>query len=288
MKNKKIGWIGTGVMGKSMCSFIIKQEYEVLIYNRTKQKAQELIDIGAIWCDSPKQVAQNSDIIFTMVGFPKDVESSIFGNEGILENMKEGSIYIDMTTSKPVLAIEIFNKAQQKRISTLDCPVTGGDIGAKNGTLTIFAGGDKKTFEQVLPILELMGKNVQYVGSAGAGQHAKMCNQIAVAAGIIGTVETLIYAKHSGLDLNQIISMVGSGAGASWQITNMGPRIINKDFDPGFYIKHFIKDLEIALQECEKMEINLPGLNLAHDLYIKAQQKGYENLGTQGLYKLFE
>lgn len=288
MESKKIGWIGTGVMGSSMCRYLQKAGHEIFVYNRTKSKANELLENGATWCENPKQVAENSDIIFTIVGFPKDVEDVILGENGVLEGSKKGTIIVDMTTSNPELAKQIYNTAKKKEVLSLDCPVTGGDLGAKNATLTIFAGGDKTTFNTIKPLLELMGKKIGLMGSAGAGQHAKMANQIAIATTIIGTVESLRYAKAANLDLNQFIELAGAGSAGSWQLSNMGPRIVNGDFNPGFYIKHFIKDLGIALEECKKMGIKLEGLELGYKLYNKAKEMGYENLGTQGLYKLLE
>jgi 3-hydroxyisobutyrate dehydrogenase len=288
MEQKKIGWIGTGVMGNSMCSYLQKAGHEIFVYNRTKSKAYQLIQNGATWCDSPKEVAENSDIIFSIVGFPKDVKEVILEENGVLAGSKPNTIIIDMTTSSPELAKEISKECEKQNITAFDCPVTGGDLGAKNGTLTIFAGGDENKFQIIKPLLELMGKNIGLMGNSGSGQHAKLANQISIAGSIIGTCETLVYAKHAGLDLEEIIKLVGSGSAGSWQLNNMGPRIIQGDFNPGFFIKHFIKDLGLALEECEKMKIDLPGLKLAFKLYNKARYMGYEDLGTQGLYKLFE
>jgi len=285
---EKIGWIGLGVMGKSMCSHILKKGYEVSIYTRTKEKALELIELGAKWKSSPKEVAENSDIIFLIVGYPKDVEEVILSNEGILSGCKENSIIVDMTTSKPSLAEEIYKKAKEKNVHSLDAPVSGGDIGAKNATLSIMVGGDKEVFEKVLPLFETMGKTIELMGSQGKGQHTKMANQISVAAAMIGTVETLKYAHNAGLDLNHVIKVVGSGAGGTWSLSNLGPRIISDDFDPGFMIKHFVKDMGIALEETERMGIMLHGLKMVNEFYKKAMELGYENLGTQALYKIFD
>jgi len=283
---EKIGWIGTGVMGNSMCGHLIDAGYEVSVYNRTKEKTLELINKGASWCSNPMEVAQNSDIIFTIVGFPKDVEVVYLGEQGILKNIKEGAIVVDMTTSEPSLAQKIYEEAKKKGVSSIDAPVSGGDVGAKNGTLAIMSGGDKETFDRVYPLFELMGKNIAYMGKAGAGQHTKMSNQILIASTMIGVVESLLYAYKAGNDLNEVINVIGKGAAGCWSINNLGPRIVDGNFDPGFFIKHFIKDMGIALKEAKKMNLSLPGLALAYQFYISATALGFENLGTQGLYKV--
>lgn len=284
--DKQIGFIGTGVMGNAMAEHLIDAGYTLSVYNRTKEKANNLVEKGATWSDTVEEIAKTCDIIFSMVGFPSDVEEVILNK--VLDNAKEGTIVVDTTTSKPSLAKEIYEKGKEKGIKCLDSPVTGGDLGAKNATLTIFVGGDEETFNEILPLLEKMGKNIAYVGSAGSGQHAKMANQISVGAGIVGTCETLTYARKAGLDMKKIVDLVGSGSGGNWQLNNMGNRIINDDFNPGFYIKHFIKDMGIALEECKNMGITLPGLETSYALYLKAKEAGYENLGTQALYKIFE
>lgn len=284
---KQIGWIGTGVMGGSMCSHLIKAGYAVSVYNRTKEKASELIKMGAQWCSNPKEIAQISEIVFTIVGFPKDVEEVYLGKEGILAGIKQGSTIIDMTTSEPSLAQKIYQEAKKKGVSCIDAPVSGGDVGAKNGTLAIMAGGDKETYEKILPLFELMGNNIAYMGKAGAGQHTKMSNQILIASTMIGVVESLLYAYKAGNDLNDVINVIGKGAAGCWSINNLGPRIVKGNFDPGFFIKHFIKDMGIALKEAKQMNLSLPGLALAYQFYISATALGLENLGTQGLYKVF-
>ena len=283
---KHIGWIGTGVMGKSMCAHILKTGYSVSVYNRTKEKAKELIDNGAIWCSSPKEVAEKSDIVFTIVGFPHDVEDVYLGENGILRSIKNGSIVVDMTTSEPSLAQKIYEEAKKKGVSSIDAPVSGGDVGAKNGTLAIMSGGDKETYDKVYPLFELMGKNIAYMGKAGAGQHTKMSNQILIASTMIGVVESLLYAYKAGNNLNEVINVIGKGAAGCWSINNLGPRIVDGNFDPGFFIKHFIKDMGIALKEAKNMNLSLPGLALAYQFYISATAIGFENLGTQGLYKV--
>jgi 3-hydroxyisobutyrate dehydrogenase len=285
---KTIGWIGTGVMGRSMCNRILNAGYEVNVFNRTRSKADTLIESGATWRDSPGEVAKKSDVIFTIVGYPKDVESVILGDGGVLENANPGSVIVDMTTSTPTLAEKIYKKAKNMGIESLDAPVSGGDIGAKEGTLAIMSGGDKDAFERVKPLFDLMGKNITLMGGAGKGQHTKMCNQTLIASTMIGVVESLLYAYKSGMDPEQVISVIGKGAASSWSINNLGPRIAKNDFDPGFFIKHFVKDMRIALDEARRMELSLPGLALAEQFYTSAMAMGYENLGTQGLYKVFE
>lgn len=285
---EKIGWIGTGIMGKSMCLNIIKGNYEVSVYNRTKEKARDLIDKGAKWCNSPEEVSMNSDIIFTIVGMPKDVSEVVLGENGILSNAKKGSIIIDMTTSEPSLAEKIYVESKKKGVFSLDAPVSGGDAGAKEGKLAIMVGGDKEIFDKVMPLFRLMGENISYMGKAGSGQHTKMSNQILVASTLIGIVESLIYGFKAGLDISKVIDIVGKGAASSRVATNLGAKIVKKDFNPGFAIKYFIKDMGIALQEAKKMNLKLPGLSLVHQLYTASMEMGLENLGTQGLYKVFE
>jgi len=239
---QKIGWIGTGVMGKSMCSHVIKDGYNVSVYNRTKKKTEDLIKMGATWRSNPEEVAENSDIIFTIVGYPKDVEEVYFGEKGIMEGIKPNSIIVDMTTSEPTLAQRIYQQAKKKQSFSIDAPVSGGDVGAREGTLVIMAGGDKDVYEKILPFFNLMGKNVAYMGKTGAGQHTKMSNQILIATTMIGVVESLLYAYKAGNDLGEVINVIGKGAAGCWSINNLGPRIVDGNFDPGFYIKHFIKD----------------------------------------------
>ena len=284
--DNRVGWIGTGVMGKSMCAHILKAGYNVSVYNRTKEKAKELIDMGAVWCSNPKEVAEKSDIVFTIVGFPHDVEDVYLGETGVLKAIKKGAIIVDMTTSEPSLAQRVYEEAKKIGVSSIDAPVSGGDVGAKNGTLAIMAGGDKEAYEKVFPFFELMGKNIAYMGKAGAGQHTKMSNQILIASTMIGVVESLLYAYKAGNDLGEVINVIGKGAAGCWSINNLGPRIVKGNFDPGFFIKHFIKDMGIALKEAKNMNLSLPGLALAYQFYISATALGFENLGTQGLYKV--
>jgi 3-hydroxyisobutyrate dehydrogenase len=285
---EKIGWIGTGIMGRSMCLHLLNAGYEICVYNRTKEKANDLLNKGAKWCNSPGEVAENSDIIFTIVGYPDDVREVVFGEKGILNSVRRDSIIVDMTTSEPSLAKEIYEKSKDKGINSIDAPVSGGDIGAREGKLAIMVGGNKEIFTKILPILKLMGENISYLGKAGSGQHTKMSNQILIASTMVGVVESLLYSYKAGLDLFEVIGVIGKGAASSWSINNLGIRIVKKDFKPGFMIKHFIKDMGIALQESEKMKLTLPGLSLAYKFYNTAKEIGLENLGTQGLYKIFE
>lgn len=281
-----VGLVGTGVMGKSMAGHFIQAGYEVHIYNRTKSKAQELLDQGAHWQDSPGLLAQQCDVIITMVGFPNDVEEIYLGENGILSNTKPGSYVIDMTTSSPMLAKQIYEKALARQVFSLDAPVSGGDIGAKEARLSIMVGGSREAFDAMLPLFEKIGTNIVYQGEAGAGQHTKMCNQIAIASNMMGVVEALVYAKKSGLDPSTVLKSIESGAAGSWSLSNLAPRIIAGNFAPGFYVKHFIKDMKIALQSAEEMKVELPGLSLAKSLYEQLAASGEEDSGTQALFKI--
>lgn len=287
-QKKKIGFIGTGVMGLPMCGHILGAGRDVFVFNRTKSKTEPLISKGAVWCDTPEEVAKNSDYLFSIVGFPKDVEEVYFGPHGIFNSVKPGSILVDLTTSEPSLAVKISNEAHKKSCKALDAPVSGGDTGAINGSLAIMVGGDKEAFEEIYPLLELMGKNIKYMGLAGAGQHTKMSNQILIASTMVGVVESLLYAYKAGNDLDEVIDVIGSGAAASWSINNLGRRIVQGNFDPGFFIKHFVKDMGIALKEAKRMDLSLPGLALAHQFYLSAIACNLGELGTHGLYKVFE
>ncbi len=288
MNKPTIGWVGSGVMGSSMCMHLVKAGYRAFIYNRTREKADSLIRKGATWCDTAGEVAAKSNIIFSIVGFPSDVEEIMLGPEGILEHVQENSILVDMTTSEPNLAKYIAEKAGRKGVLSLDAPVSGGDLGAREGKLAIMVGGDKTAYDKVLPLFQILGENVAYMGSAGAGQHTKMSNQILIASTMVGVVESLLYAYKAGLDPGDVIDVIGKGAASSWSINNLGRRIVKGDFDPGFFIKHFIKDMGIALDEAKRMNLSLPGLSMVYQFYIAATSLGYEDLGTQGLYKVFE
>lgn len=285
--NKTVGFIGLGVMGNSMASHILEAGYPVLVYTRTKQKAEEILNKGAVWQETVKDLSEKADIIITMVGYPSDVEDIYLGENGILRHAKEGAFVIDMTTSKPSLAKKIAEQAKEKSIHALDAPVSGGDIGARNGTLAIMAGGETEAFEACLPLFSVMGENIQYQGPAGSGQHTKMCNQIAIAAGMVGVAEAMAYAEKSGLNPEQVLKSITTGAAGSWSLSNLAPRMLKGDFAPGFYVKHFIKDMGIALEEAELMGEEMPGLALAKSLYDKLSAQGEENSGTQSIYKLW-
>lgn len=284
---KSVGFIGLGVMGNSMAGHILNNGYPLYVFTRTKSKADGLIEKGAVWKSSVRELAKESDIIITMVGYPRDIEEVYFSEDGIINHAKSGSFLIDMTTSKPSLAKKIYEEAKSKDLIALDAPVSGGDIGAKNGKLAIMVGGDIQAFEELLPLFQTMGENIQYQGPAGSGQHTKMCNQIAIAAGMIGVAEAMVYAKKSGLDPENVLKSITTGAAGSWSLSNLAPRMLNGDFDPGFYVKHFLKDIGIALEEAEFMGEKMPGLELAESLYQKLVEQGEENSGTQAIYKLW-
>ncbi|MEY4393379.1 MAG: hypothetical protein RL595_628 [Planctomycetota bacterium] len=284
----RIGWVGTGVMGRSMCGHLIKAGYQATIYTRSKDKAADLIAAGAKWVDSPKAVAETSDVVFAIVGFPKDVREVFLGEKGLLAGSKPGNIMVDMTTSDPSLAAEIYQTAKTKGVHSLDAPVSGGDIGARNAALSIMVGGDAEAFAAVQPLFECMGKTIVHQGAAGAGQHTKMVNQILIASGMIAVCEGMLYAYKSGLDAKTVLQSVTVGAAGSWSLTNLGPRIIDRNFEPGFFVEHFIKDMGIALAEAEKMNLCLPGLALAKQLYEAVRAQGYGRKGTHALMLALE
>ncbi|HBH27835.1 MAG: NAD(P)-dependent oxidoreductase [Desulfofustis sp. PB-SRB1] len=286
MESMKLGWIGTGVMGNSMCSHLLAAGHAIAVYNRTREKAASLIAGGATWCDSPRAVAEQSEIVFTIVGFPADVEAVTLGEQGTLAGAGAGAVLVDMTTSSPELAQRIHLAANERGVDALDAPVSGGDVGAREATLAIMVGGEQQVFDTVKPLFEIMGKNIAFMGAPGAGQHTKMCNQILVAGTMIGTVESLLYAQRMGMSLDAVIDVIGQGAARSWLINNLGRRIAAGDYEPGFYIKHFVKDMGIALDEAHRGNLALPGLSLVNQFYLAAQALGLENLGTQGLYKV--
>ena len=279
----KIGWIGTGVMGFSMAKHIQDEGHDLYLYNRTKKKAEDLVKRGGRWCASPVEVARNSEVVFTIVGYPRDVEEVYLGKEGIISAGGMCHTVVDMTTSKPELALRIAEKASEHGIASLDAPVSGGDSGAKAGTLAIMVGGDKKIFERVLPLLQLMGEEIAHMGGPGAGQHTKMCNQILVAGTMIGVCESLLYASRLGLDEQSVIDIIGKGSASSWLINNLGPKIVSGDYKPGFLVEHFIKDMGIALEEAAACDLSLPGLSLIRQLYIAAKGQGHGRMGTQAL-----
>ncbi|MGC9323478.1 MAG: NAD(P)-dependent oxidoreductase [Desulfomonilia bacterium] len=285
---KNLGWIGTGVMGSSMCMNLLRAGYQMSIYTRTESKAHSLIDAGALWCSSPAEVAKASEVVFSIVGYPQDVEDVFLSPSGLIPNAAEGTILVDMTTSRPSLAQTIYAHARNHNLHALDAPVSGGDVGARDATLAIMVGGDKDIFDTVLPLFEVLGKTIFYMGGAGTGQHTKMSNQILIASTMIGVVESLLYGYTAGLDQCALIDIIGTGAASSWSLNNLGRRIVSNDFSPGFFIKHFIKDMGIALDEARRMNLSLPGLALACQFYQAASALGLENLGTQALYTVFE
>ena len=283
-----IGWIGVGVMGRSMFGHILDKGYKGLVYTRTREKALPLVEKGALWCDSPGDVARQADVVFSMVGFPADVREIYLIPGALIESAKPGTVLVDMTTTSPSLALEIYQKAKARNIYTLDAPVSGGDVGARNATLSIMAGGDKQIFDAIEPLFSVMGKKIVYQGKAGSGQHTKMCNQIVIAGTMIGMCESLIYGHKAGLNPETMLSSISGGAAACWSLDNLAPRILRRDFEPGFFVRHFIKDLGIALEEARRMELSLPGLALAHQLYQSVSVLGYNEKGTQALMLALE
>lgn len=279
-----IGWVGTGVMGQSMCGHLLAAGHRVQVHSRTKAKAASLLAAGAQWCDQPGDVAKGAEFVFSIVGYPADVRSVYLDEGSILDQAAPGTIVVDMTTSEPSLAEELNRAAKARGLYALDAPVSGGDLGARNASLAIMVGGDPEAFERTLPLFKVMGANIRLMGGPGAGQHTKMCNQTLIAGTMIGVVESLLYAVRSGLEVDAVIDVIGSGAAGSWSINNLGRRIAQDDFNPGFYIKHFVKDMGIALAEARRMGIALPGLALVEQLYVAAMAQGLENLGTQGLF----
>jgi 3-hydroxyisobutyrate dehydrogenase len=279
----KLGWIGTGVMGQSMCSHLIAKGFPVTVYTRTRGKAQGLLDKGAAWGATPRQVAEQSDVVFAIVGFPRDVREVFLGEGGLVAGARRGSVLVDMTTSEPSLAVEIYDAAKAKGVHAVDAPVSGGDVGAREARLSIMIGGDGDVVEALQPCWEAMGKTIIHQGAAGAGQHTKMVNQTLIATNMIGVCEALLYAYKAGLDLPTVLQSVAPGAAGSWSLSNLGPRIIANNFDPGFFVEHFIKDMGIALAEANRMGLALPGLALARQLYVALQAQGHGRDGTQAL-----
>jgi 3-hydroxyisobutyrate dehydrogenase len=278
-----IGFIGTGIMGKSMAAHLLNAGYSVTVYNRTKEKADPLLKQGARWANTPADAAKTADVVLTIVGYPHDVRAVYLEKNGILETLKSGGLTIDLTTSSPSLAQEIFEAAQKRGVAALDAPVTGGDIGAREARLSIMVGGETTAFQRALPILNKLGKAIVHHGPAGAGQNCKLCNQIAVAGTMIGLAESIVYAQKSGLNLEAVLETLSKGAGNSYSLGSYGPRILKKDFEPGFMIEHFVKDMGLVLDECKKMKIELPGLQIVRKLYEQLMNKGMEKKGTQSL-----
>lgn len=284
---EKIGFIGTGVMGASIVKHLLGAGFELYVYNRTKSKTDELVELGAEWKDTPLEIAQESDLTFTMVGFPEDVEEVYFGEEGVLNGLESGKIAVDLTTSTPTLAEKIAKAAKEKGAHALDAPVSGGDLGARNGTVTTMVGGDQEIFESIRTVFMTFSGTLELQGPAGAGQHTKMANQIMIAGTMTGMTELLVYAKEAGLNLEKVIKTVGGGSAANWSLENYAPRILKEDYSAGFFAKHFIKDLGIALDEAEKMGLNLPATTKAKELYDQLQDNGHGDDGTQALIKLW-
>lgn len=284
----KIGWIGTGIMGAPMAMHLVDAGYKVSVYSRTKSKAEKLIAKGCDWYDTPAAIAENCDVVFTIVGYPKDVEEVYFGNDGVMQTLKKDAVVIDMTTTLPGLAVRIDNAAREKGAWAVDAPVSGGEVGAINGALSVMIGGDEEVVNKVMPIMDVFSKNMVYQGKAGSGQHTKMCNQITIAGTMIGVCECLIYGHKAGLDLETVLSSIGKGAAACWTLDVLAPKIVHGDFEPGFMVEHFIKDLGIALEEAELMNLSLPGLALAKQLYLSVMAMGKGTKGTQALYLALE
>lgn len=287
VNSMRIGFIGTGVMGKSIVKHFLVKGHEVMVYNRTKSKTDELVAQGAIWQETPAEVTNASEIIFSMVGYPSDVEEIYYGANGIFSVEVKDKILVDLTTSTPTLAEKIYQTAKKEGAAALDAPVSGGDLGAQNGTLSIMIGGDQAVYDSVVPLFDIMGKSYSLQGKAGAGQHTKMANQIMIAGTMTGMTEMLVYAKAANLDVEKVLETLGGGAAQNWSMSNYAPRILKADYSPGFFVKHFIKDLKIALDEAEKMHLNLPATKLATELYERLADQGFDNDGTQALIKLW-
>ncbi|KIU24915.1 NAD(P)-dependent oxidoreductase [Weissella cibaria] len=284
----KIGFIGTGVMGRGIINNLLQANYEVVVFNRTKAHAQSVLDNGATWADSPKEIAESADLVITMVGYPKDVEEQYYGDNGLFAGSHAGQIFVDMTTSTPTLAEQLAVDGEKYDVKVLDALVSGGDVGAKNGTLTIMAGGDEAAYDSLQPIFDVISKADNRLGVAGRGQHTKMANQIMIAATMLGTSEMMVYAKAADLDVAKVMATLSAGGAQNWSLDNYGPRVLAGDFEPGFYAKHLLKDLRIALDEAAKMNLSLPATDLAEALYTKlVEQKNLGDEGTQALVKLW-
>ena len=284
----KIGFIGTGVMGRGIINNLLKANYDVVVYNRTKAHAQSVLDNGATWADGPKAIAEAADLVITMVGYPKDVEEQYYGDNGLFAGAHAGQIFVDMTTSTPTLAEQLATDGEKYGVKVLDAPVSGGDVGAKNGTLTIMAGGDQAAYDSLQPIFDVISKAANRFGVAGRGQHTKMANQIMIAATMLGMSEMMVYAKAADLDVAKVMETLAAGGAQNWSLDNYGPRVLAGDFEPGFYAKHLLKDLRIALDEAAKMDLSSPATDLAEALYTKlVEQKNLGDEGTQALVKLW-
>jgi 3-hydroxyisobutyrate dehydrogenase len=286
--NTTIGWIGTGVMGSSMCAHVLRAGYRVTLHSRTKTKAKPLLDLGATWAENPRAVATDSNLLFTMVGFPQDVRTVYFGETGVLAGAQPGMLLIDMTTTDPALSREIAERATAKGLSAIDAPVSGGDVGARNATLSIMVGGDREAVQAVIPLFELLGNKIVHQGGPGTGQQAKLCNQIVIAGTMVGVCESMLYGYKAGLDLNRMLESIRGGAAACWTLDHLAPRILQRNFDPGFFVEHFVKDMGIALEEANRMGLVLPGLTLVHQLYQTVQTLGHGRSGTHALMLALE
>ena len=288
MAHTSLGWIGTGIMGRSMCGHLVAKGHAVTVYSRTRERAVALLEQGARWADSPADVAAASEIVFTMVGFPADVRNVYFSDDGILRSLRSGAVAVDMTTTEPSLAIEIATASGAKGAAAIDAPVSGGDVGARNATLSIMVGGAPEPVARVMPLFEMMGKNIVHQGGPGAGQHTKMCNQIVIAGTMVGVCESLIYGTRAGLNLETMLQSIKSGAAGCWTLENLAPRVLKRNFDPGFVVEHFIKDMGIALAEAGRMKLSMPGLALVHQLYVSVQAQGHGRKGTHALMLALE
>lgn len=288
MSTTRIGWVGTGVMGLSMCGHLLTKGHPTTIFSRTKSRAQSLLDKGAAWVESPAAVAERSDVVFTIVGLPSDVRSVYLDDGGILKTARQGTIAVDMTTTPPSLSREIYDAAKVKGVSVIDAPVSGGDVGARNATLSIMIGGDKDVVDRVMPLFEAMGKNIVYQGGPGNGQHTKMCNQIVLAGTIIGVCESLLYGYKAGLNLETMLGAISKGAAQCWILDNLAPKMVKRNFDPGFFVEHFEKDLAIALDECRSMGVAMPGLALVRQFYVALKSQGHGRLGYHSLLLALE
>ena len=284
----RIGWIGTGVMGSSMSGHVLASGFRVTLHSRTKAKAQPLLDLGATWAENPRAVAAESDILFTMLGFPQDVRAVYFGETGILAGTQPGTVLVDMTTTDPALSCEIAEHATAKGLSAIDAPVSGGDVGARNAALSIMVGGDREAVQTVMPLFELLGKKIVHQGGPGTGQQAKLCNQIVIAGTMVGVCESLLYGYKAGLDLNRMLDSIRGGAAACWTLDHLAPRILQRNFDPGFFVEHFVKDMGLALEESKRMGLVLPGLTLVHQLYRTVHTLGHGRSGTHALILALE
>jgi len=284
----RVGWIGTGVMGAPMCGHLLASGCEVTVHTRTRERAKALLEDGAAWADSPATVIQDAEVVFTMLGFPSDVHEVYFGERGLLEAAPAGRILVDMTTTRPQLARDISEAARARGCRALDAPVSGGDVGARNASLSIMVGGDEEALGHVRPLLERLGRQIVHQGPAGAGQDTKLCNQIAIAGTMIGVCESLLYGRRAGLDLEQMLTSIRGGAAGCWTLEQLAPRVLRRDFAPGFLVEHFIKDMGLALEECERAGLALPGLALVHQLYVALRSQGHGRAGTHALILALE